>query len=93
MILLQSSEGFGVFKALAEYGVLGLVTLALGFVVWFLLRRELNAEQKQRERVDQLQRDLTKYITEDRTDMIKVLRDNTEAFGRLEKAIENFSKR
>lgn len=93
MILLQGSpQEFGVFKTLAEYGVLGLVTLALGFVVWFLLRRELSSEQKQREKVDQLQRDLTKYIAEDRSEMMRVLRDNTEALGRLERVIDNASR-
>lgn len=93
MILLQGSpQEFGVFKTLVEYGVLGLVTLALGFVVWFLLRRELSSEQKQREKVDQLQRDLTKYIAEDRSEMMRVLRDNTEALGRLERVIDNASR-
>jgi len=95
MILLQVAEveSFGIFKALAEYGVLGLVTLALGTMVWFLLRREIASEDKLREKVEELQKELTKYVAEDRAEMIEVLKDTTEALKHLERTIDNLSRR
>lgn len=81
MVLLQVDVG--VFEHLAEYGVLGLVTLALGFVVWFLLRRELLSEEKLRLKTDDLQKELTTYIKEDRDRMTEALNNNSSALRDL----------
>ncbi len=35
-------QDFGVFTQLADYGALGLAVLGLGFVAWFLFKRNLN---------------------------------------------------
>ena len=43
---LSTSTGvpkdFGVFNQLADYGALGLAVLGLGFVAWFLFKRNLD---------------------------------------------------
>jgi hypothetical protein len=35
---------FGIFDSLQQYGILGLVVLALGYVVWILFNRTLKSE-------------------------------------------------
>ena len=37
---------FGVFDSLAQYGILGIFTLALGAALWFLLKRQLESEDQ-----------------------------------------------
>lgn len=79
----------GVFEHLAEYGVLGLVTLALGIVVWYLLKRELAFEDKLRVKVDELQKEMTSYIKEDRAKVTEALNNNTEALNHLRDTINS----
>ena len=86
-MLLQAN--LGVFEHLAEYGVLGLVTLALGFVVWYLLRRELAFEDKLRVKADELQREITSYIKEDRDRVTTALNNNTEALNHLRDSLRS----
>ncbi len=78
---------FGIFEQLANYGVLGLLTLGLGFVVWFLLKRQLSAEDLLRTRVDQLQQDLANYIRDDRDRVSSALENNTKALNDLHTTI------
>ena len=37
----QSAPDFGVFNQLGDYGILGLTTLALGYVAWLFIKRHL----------------------------------------------------
>lgn len=87
MIPLQAS--FGVFEQLAEYGVLGLLTLGLGFVVWWLLRRQLKGEEQLRIQVTSLQDDLGRYVREDRDRLGKAIDDNTRALNELRSSINH----
>jgi hypothetical protein len=36
-----TTPDFGVFNQLGDYGVLGLATLALGYVAWLFIKRNL----------------------------------------------------
>ena len=42
---------FGVFAQLADYGPLGLVVLALGYVAWIFIKRYLDENKKLKEEV------------------------------------------
>jgi hypothetical protein len=48
----STTPDFGVFNQLGDYGVLGLATLALGYVAWIFIKRHLaeKDELKERER-------------------------------------------
>jgi hypothetical protein len=37
---------FGVFEQLANYGALGLVVLALGYLAWFFIKRNLDEKDR-----------------------------------------------
>jgi hypothetical protein len=37
----QATPDFGVFNQLGDYGILGLATLALGYVGWIFIKRHL----------------------------------------------------
>jgi uncharacterized membrane-anchored protein YhcB (DUF1043 family) len=79
MINLQ----FGVFEQLSQYGVLGLVTLSLGFVVWYLLKRQIDSEDRLKNKVDDLQREINGYIREDQNKFATTIDNNTQALRDL----------
>ena len=47
---------FGVFNQLADYGALGLAVLALGFVAWFLFKRNLDEQDRMKRKMEELER-------------------------------------
>lgn len=46
---------FGVFEQLTNYGVLGLAVLALGYVAWYFVKRQLEENKRLQDRIDKLQ--------------------------------------
>jgi hypothetical protein len=80
MILLQS---FGVFDTLTQYGALGVITLGLGAALWFLLKRQIASEDRLKNRVDELEKEIKEYIRSDRDQLKSVVDNNT-------RAVENF---
>ena len=57
---LSTSTGvpkdFGVFNQLADYGALGLAVLALGFVAWFLFKRNLDEQDRMKRKMEEFER-------------------------------------
>ena len=57
---LSTSTGvpkdFGVFNQLADYGALGLAVLGLGFVAWFLFKRNLDEQDRMKRKMEELER-------------------------------------
>ncbi len=51
-------SSFGIFDTLIQYGALGLVAIAMGAALWFLLKRMIKTEDKLIEKVDLLQKDM-----------------------------------
>lgn len=86
MTLLQV-ESFGVFETLTQYGALGVITLGLGAALWFLLKRQIAAEDKLKEQVDALQKEMNDYIRNDGTNMKSSLDNNTKALQDLKDTI------
>lgn len=86
MILLQA-ESFGVFETLTQYGALGVITLGLGAALWFLLKRQIAAEDKLKEQVDALQKEMNDYIRNDGANMKNSLDNNTKALQDLKDTI------
>lgn len=49
-------QDFGVFNQLADYGALGLAVLGLGFVAWFLFKRNLDEQDRMKRKMEELER-------------------------------------
>ena len=50
--MLLQVESFGVFETLTQYGALGVIVLALGAVLWYMLKRQLASEDMLKTKVD-----------------------------------------
>lgn len=82
MITLQV-QSFGVFETLTQYGALGVVTLALGYVVWALLKRQIASEDRLKSKVEELQKEMNDYIKTDLQKVTTALENNTKAMNDL----------
>ena len=87
MILLQAVESFGVFETLSQYGALGVITLALGAALWFLLKRQIASEDKLKAQVNELQKEMNDYIRTDAMGLKNSLDNNTKALEELRNII------
>jgi uncharacterized protein HemX len=74
---------FGIFEVLTQYGVLGIVSLGLGAALWYLLKRQITSEDRLKQRVDELQRELTEYIRNDQSMLKSTVENNTKALQEL----------
>lgn len=75
------------FEQLAEYGVLGLLTLGLGLVVWNMMKRQLASEDSLKGKVEELQKEMNSYIRIDRDRVTDAVENNTKALNDLKDAI------
>jgi len=91
--LLQTVADFGVFNVLTQYGVLGITTLGLAAAVWYLLKRQLSSEERLKDKVDTLQREMNDYIREDQHKLMNIIENNTEAMKELRDIILSKSRR
>lgn len=89
MILLQATPSLGIFEQLADYGVLGILTLGLGMVVWVLMKRQLASEDALRKELAELQKSFTSSVREDRDRVTQALNNNTQALEDLKEVILN----
>lgn len=83
----QTSPSFGVFDTFLQYGALGLVTLAMGSALWFLLKRMIKTEDALVAKVDLLQKEMNDYIREDQSKMREVIEHNSRAMNDLKDII------
>ena len=82
MALLQI-QSFGVFETLTQYGALGIVTLALGYVVWSLLKRQIASEDRLKSKVEELQKEMNDYIKTDLQKVTTALDNKTKVMNDL----------
>jgi len=87
MVLLQAVESFGVFETLSQYGALGVITLALGAALWFLLKRQIASEDKLKTQVEELQKEMNTYVRNDAVAFKSSLDNNTKALEELRNII------
>lgn len=74
---------FGIFEVLTQYGVLGVVSIGLGAALWYLLKRQIASEDRLKQRVDELQRELNDYIRNDQSMLKSTVENNTKALQEL----------
>ena len=66
MVLLDStavatqSSQFGVFEKLTDYGALGLIVLALGYVSWMFVQKKLKENEELKKKIEDLREELLK---------------------------------
>lgn len=82
MVLLQV-ESFGVFETLTQYGALGVITLGLGAALWFLLKRQIASEDRLKQQVEDLQKEMNDYVRNDQNHMKQTIDNNTRALSDL----------
>jgi hypothetical protein len=78
---------FGVFNTLTQYGILGLITLAFGGFLWFLLKRQISSEDMLKEKVEALQKEMNDYIRQDQQILRDTVNNNTKAMNDLKEII------
>lgn len=71
---------FGIFDTLSQYGILGLVVLALGYIVWILFNRTLKSEDDLRKKVDELE-------GEHREELNKTIKESVKSSNSLKETI------
>ena len=86
MILQMNSSPF---DGLTNYGVLGFITLALGYFVWQVWKRQVKSEDNLKTQVSELQQELRSYIKNDQSELKKSLDNNTNALTELRELIIN----
>jgi hypothetical protein len=92
-MILQAAPSFGVFETLTQYGALGVIVLGLGAVLWFMLRRQIASEDALKTKVEDLQKELNSYITQDAHKTVEALNNNTKALEGLKDLIMMSSKK
>jgi predicted MPP superfamily phosphohydrolase len=92
-MILQAAPSFGVFETLTQYGALGVIVLGLGAVLWFMLRRQIASEDALKTKVEDLQKELNTYITQDAHKTVDALNNNTKALEGLKDLIMMSSKK
>lgn len=83
LTILQQTPEFGTFDILTQYGVLGVTTLGLAAALWYLLKRQLASEERLKDKVDILQKEMNEYIREDQHKLMSIIENNTEAMKEL----------
>jgi hypothetical protein len=78
---------FGVFDSLAQYGILGIFTLALGAALWFLLKRQLESEDQLKKKVDALQQEINNYIRNDQSKILDIMENHNRILQELRDVI------
>jgi hypothetical protein len=85
--MLLQVESFGVFETLTQYGALGVIVLALGAVLWYMLKRQLASEDMLKTKVDSLQKEINDYIRQDQNHLTNAIENNTKALQELREMI------
>lgn len=75
------------FAILVQYGVIGVLILGLGAALWYLLKRQIENEEKLKARLDAVEQDLGDYLRADQGKMLQVIENNTKALKELREII------
>jgi len=79
----MAQESFGVFETLTQYGALGVITLALGYALYYLLKRQIASEDKLKAELEELRKEMNTYLRNDNSTMKSTIENNTKAINDL----------
>lgn len=74
-------------EVFAQYGALGVLIVGLGAALWYLLKRQIENEEKLKTRLDAVEHDLGEYLRKDQGKMLQVIENNTKALKELREII------
>jgi hypothetical protein len=73
--------------SLMEYGILGILVLVLGYVMWTSYKRILMKNDELEKKVDALQQEMLDILSEERNRMADLVAKNTTALNELSRII------
>ena len=73
--------------SLMEYGILGILVLILGYVMWTSYQRILMKNDELEKKVDALQQEMLDILSEERNRMADLVAKNTTALNELSRII------
>jgi len=73
--------------SLMEYGILGILVLVLGYVMWTSYQRILMKNDELEKKVDALQQEMLDILSEERNRMADLVAKNTTALNELSRII------
>ena len=73
-----------------QYGVIGLVSVILGYFAWNQYTRLLKKNEELEEKVDHLQNEMMGLIIEQKDQLVELVNSNTEALKDLHKLVLEF---
>jgi uncharacterized membrane-anchored protein YhcB (DUF1043 family) len=79
----MADQSFGVFETLTQYGALGVITLALGYALYYLLKRQIASEDKLKAELEELRKEMNTYLRNDNSTMKSTIENNTKAINDL----------
>ena len=83
----MAEQSFGVFETLTQYGALGVITLALGYALYYLLKRQIASEDKLKAELEELRKVMNTYLRNDNSSMKSTIENNTKAINDLKDMI------
>jgi len=84
---LPSATTDNIINTLLSYGVLGIVSIVLGYAAWSQYKRLVERNDSLEEKVDLMQQKMNSILIEDRDRMEKLVADNTAAIESLRSII------
>jgi hypothetical protein len=91
MTLLQiAQQQDSIATSFMQYGILGILALALSYFAWNQYQRLVEKNDKLEEKVDKLQEEMMQILLEERDRMSKLITDNTTALQELQKTIVTY---
>jgi hypothetical protein len=87
MYILQDQSINLAQSHLMEYGILGMLAFLLGYFAWIQYQRLVKKNDALEEKVDKLQEEMMHLLVEERDQLSKLIRENTEALNALQKTI------
>ena len=79
--------------SLAEYGILGIILIAFGYILYGQWKMLIKKNNELEEKVDNLQKQMIQLVSEERDTMRRLIEDNTEALRELREIIFEILKK
>jgi DNA anti-recombination protein RmuC len=78
--------------SLFEYGILGIAVFILGYVVYGQWKSVVKKNAELENRINDLQTDMRKYLENDKSQLMEVINQNTQAFNQLQELMKEIVK-
>jgi heme/copper-type cytochrome/quinol oxidase subunit 2 len=88
--ITQQEVSSTINSTILQYGILGIVALALAYFSWSQYKRLIDRNDALEIKVDKLQNEMFKLLVEERDRMSKLISDNTQALSDLQKVITEY---